>query len=157
MFANKYILQAFYSCAWFDCNLTGRGLFPNSKVAHWLKMTTFCVTPIFNFLCTGSCRHCTREGIFLSQPTFAGSDKKFTGSQTIQSTNIVTDYSGNEQMVFLCKISGFIKRCIPIEGLPWLMDNVWLAWIFQSNSMYWSVLWLKKWTYQQKRNNRMQK
>ena len=76
----------------------------------------------------------------VSQPTFAKSDKKFTGRQTIQSADIATDRSGNERAVYRCKLSGYIKRGMPKRGLPWLMDNAWLAWSFQTNFMYQSVL-----------------
>ena len=74
------------------------------------------------------------------QPTFARSDRKFTGRETIISADIAADRSGNERAVNRCKESGFIKRGLHQCSDPITMDNVWLAWSFQTNFMFESVL-----------------
>ena len=74
------------------------------------------------------------------QPTFARSDRKFTGRETIISADIAADRSGNERAVNRCKESGFIKRGLHQSSDPITMDNVWLAWSFQTNFMFESVL-----------------
>ena len=74
------------------------------------------------------------------QPIFARSDRKFTGRETIHSASVATDRSGNERAVNRCKLSGFIKRGLQKNGNPKLLNNAWLAWSFQTNFMYCSVL-----------------
>ena len=76
----------------------------------------------------------------IHQPIFAKSDRKFRGRETIKSADIATDRSGNERAVNRCKESGFIKRGIPKNGSPKLMDDVWLAWSYQTNFMFEPVL-----------------
>ena len=70
----------------------------------------------------------------VSQPTFARKNKKFTGRQTIQSADIMTDCLGNEQAIFCSKMSGYIKKGVRKKGLPWLIDNTWLVWSFSRTS-----------------------
>lgn len=74
------------------------------------------------------------------QPTFARSDRKFTGRETIISADIAADRSGNERAVNRSKESGFIKRGLLQNSSPVLMDDVWLAWSFQTNFMFKLVL-----------------
>ena len=74
------------------------------------------------------------------QPTFARSDRMFNAHDTIRSANIATDRSGNERAVKRFKESGFIKRGLKSNGKASTMDNVWLAWSFQTNFMYKPVL-----------------
>ena len=74
------------------------------------------------------------------QPIFARSDRKFTGRETIHSAWVATDRSGNERAVNRCKQSGYIKRRLRQNGNTKLMDDAWLAWSFQTNLMYQSVL-----------------
>ena len=74
------------------------------------------------------------------QPNFARSDRKFNANETIRSANIATDRSGNERAVDRCKLSGYIKRGIHQTMKPSTMDNVWLAWSFQTNFMYKPIL-----------------
>lgn len=74
------------------------------------------------------------------QPVFARSDRTFTADETIQSAEVASDRSCNERAVKLAKASGYIQRGIAPGGDNSLMDDVWLAWSFQTNFMYKPVL-----------------
>ena len=68
------------------------------------------------------------------------SDVEEVAQETIISADIAADRSGNKRAVNRCKESGFIKRGLHQNSDPAMMDDVWLAWSFQANFMYNSVL-----------------
>lgn len=74
------------------------------------------------------------------QPTFAKSDQQFTTNQLLSSAAIATDRGGNERAVNVCKQSGLLKRGLQQNGTMEDLDDAWLAWSFQANFMYNSVL-----------------
>ena len=76
----------------------------------------------------------------LLQPFFAKSDQKFSSNQVLTSAAIAADRAGNERAVDVAKRAGMLKRGVrPAESLERTCD-VWLAWSFQSNFMYKSVM-----------------
>ena len=74
------------------------------------------------------------------QPTFAKSDCKFSGRETLHTASVASDRSANERAVNRCKQSGYIQRGLKQNGDPTTMDDVWLTWSFQTNFMYNAVL-----------------
>lgn len=74
------------------------------------------------------------------QPVFAKSDEKFRSDDMLASASVAADRSGNERGVNRCKYSGWIKRGLRPNSCPKRLDNVWLAWSFQTNFMYEPVL-----------------
>lgn len=72
--------------------------------------------------------------------TFAKSDSKFSSEQMLLSATVAADRSGNERCVNRCKLAGYIKRGLNPHGCPKRMNNVWLAWSFQTNFMLDSVI-----------------
>ena len=74
------------------------------------------------------------------QPTFATSDRKFSGRETIHTADVASTRSGNERGVNRSKQSGYIRRGIKQNASTTAMDDVWLCWSFQTNFMYKSVL-----------------
>ena len=74
------------------------------------------------------------------QPTFASSDRRFTSVEALISASVAADRSGNERAVNQSKRSGLLKRGLKPNGCPARMNNSWMAWSFQSNFMYASVL-----------------
>ena len=74
------------------------------------------------------------------QPIFAKSDRRFIGKETIISASVASDRSGNERAVNMAKKSGYIKRGLTAAGSPERLNNAWLAWSFQVNFMYNTVL-----------------
>jgi hypothetical protein len=86
-------------------------------------------------------RICWREGEQeCIQPCFASSDRKFTSSEMLVSATVAADRSGNERAVKICKGSAYLKRGLKPSGCPKRLNNVWMAWSFQANFMYDSVL-----------------
>lgn len=86
-------------------------------------------------------RLCYRHGKQLCmQPVFAKSDEKFRSDDMLASASVAADRSGNERGVNRCKYSGWIKRGLRPNSCPKRLDNVWLAWSFQTNFMYEPVL-----------------
>ena len=73
------------------------------------------------------------------QPMFAKSDSTFTGKQTVVSGSVASDRSGNERAVNRAKMSNILKMGLKKNGCPKRINNVWLAWSFQSNFMFKSV------------------
>ena len=63
----------------------------------------------------------------------------FTAMETLVSASIAADRSGNERAVRLVKLSGFLRRGLHPRGCPKRLNNMWLAWSFQSNFMFKSV------------------
>ena len=83
-----------------------------------------------------------RNGQFVLQPTFARSDRKFLAKGTLQSASIASDRSGNERAVKICKSSSYLKNGIKAckqEDVDRMCD-IWLAYSFQANFMYESVM-----------------
>ena len=74
------------------------------------------------------------------QPIFAKSDRRFVGSEAVVSASVASDRSGNERAVNMAKKSGFIKRGLTCGSNPERLNNAWLAWSFQVNFMYNTVL-----------------
>jgi hypothetical protein len=74
------------------------------------------------------------------QPTFAKSDRRFSSNEMLVSASIAADRSGNERAVKRCKEAGYLKRGLKANGCPERLNNVWMAWSFQVNFMYDSVL-----------------
>lgn len=74
------------------------------------------------------------------QPTFKNSDQTFTSDEMLLSASVAADRSGNERGVKRCKESAMLKRGLKPNDCPKRLNNVWLAWSFQSNFMYNSVL-----------------
>ena len=76
----------------------------------------------------------------IMQPVFANSDRKFSGRETIHTADVATSRSGNERGVNRTKQSAYIKRGLRQNANPTTMNDVWLAWSFQTNFMYKPVL-----------------
>ena len=74
------------------------------------------------------------------QPDFKKSDKKFRREETISSAGIATDRSGNERGVKYSKYSGILARGMTAKNDFAMIDDIWLAWSFQTNFMYESPL-----------------
>ena len=74
------------------------------------------------------------------QPDFKKSDKKFRREETISSAGIATDRSGNERGVKYSKYSGILARGMKAKNDFAMIDDIWLAWSFQTNFMYESPL-----------------
>ena len=75
------------------------------------------------------------------QPTFAKSDEQFTGSQILHSAAITVVRSGNERAVKRVKDSWIIQRGIHSATYDLSrLDDIWLAWGFQVNFVYNTVL-----------------
>ena len=70
------------------------------------------------------------------QPDFKSSDRKFSQKQVISSAVIAEDRSANERSVRLVKKCNFLDKGIYGKVSMKRMDNVWLAWGFQTNFMY---------------------
>ena len=85
-----------------------------------------------------------RYGQFILQPTFMRSDGKFTGNDTLRSSSIASDRSGNERAVRVVKLAKFyIKNCMYAghkeEDLIRMCD-LWLCQGFQINFSHLSVM-----------------
>ena len=76
----------------------------------------------------------------IQQPDFKKSDRRFRPIETISSAGFATDRSGNEREVNLEKMSGEIMRGLQPAGDMERLDNAWLAFSFQVNFMFESVL-----------------
>eukprot|EP00957_Ditylum_brightwellii_P181472 13823628-Ditylum_brightwellii.AAC.1 len=74
------------------------------------------------------------------QPSFAKSDQKFRGIQTIASASVATDHSGNECTVNRSKLSGILKCGLQSTGDFERLNDVWSTWSFQINFMFKPVL-----------------
>jgi hypothetical protein len=74
------------------------------------------------------------------QPSFANSDQKFSLSEMLVSATVAADRSGNERAVKISKGSTFFKRGLKPGGCPIQLNKVRMAWSFQANFMYTSVL-----------------
>ena len=74
------------------------------------------------------------------QPIFVKSDRRFIRKETVVSASVASDRSGNEREVNMAKKLGYIKRGLTAAGSPERLNNAWLAWSFQVNFMYNTVL-----------------
>jgi hypothetical protein len=77
---------------------------------------------------------------FVYQPTFAKSDRKFKANETIQAASAAADRSGNERAVRLAKSSAFIRRGTETQKSVVRICDAWLAYGFQVNFMFKSVV-----------------
>jgi hypothetical protein len=87
------------------------------------------------YRCTKSC---CENGQFVSQPTFAKSDEKFSGNDVVRSASIAADRSGNERAVRYAKLSSYLKHGNHTNTVR--LSDAWEAWIFMTNYMYQSVM-----------------
>ena len=76
----------------------------------------------------------------VSQPDFKRSDRKFRAVETISSAGIATDRSSNERQVNRCKMTGEVSRGLQPGRDYTRLDDAWLAFSFQVNFMFKSVL-----------------
>jgi len=75
------------------------------------------------------------------QPTFARSDEQFTGTQVLHSAAIAVIRSGNERAVKKVKDSWLLKKGMFSARCDLsLLDDIWIAWGFQVNFMYNTIL-----------------
>ena len=75
------------------------------------------------------------------QPIFAQSDRQFFRNKLLHSASVAVTRSGNERAVKKMKYSWILQRGInnPNFDLS-VFDDIWLAWGFQINFMYKTVL-----------------
>ena len=80
---------------------------------------------------------------FVLQPIFAKSDRKFNTIETLKSSSIAADRSGNERSVRLCKLCNVFKNYSTCgqtsEDIERICD-FWLTQSFQVNFMYKNVM-----------------
>jgi DDE superfamily endonuclease len=74
------------------------------------------------------------------QPCFARSDRRFTSAESLVSAAVAHDRSGNERAVKYIKHCGFLDKGLRGHENEIDMADVWLAWGFQLNFIYKSVL-----------------
>ena len=70
------------------------------------------------------------------QPDFAKSDRKFKAIESLSSSTVATDRSGNERAVRYSKASGYVKRGKYGQQDLKRIDDAWLAWGFLCNFVY---------------------
>ena len=99
-------------------------------------------TPFINEVDRGfrSCLAAWRKGQFILQPNFMKSDGKFTTGEVLRSASIAADRSGNERAVRVAKMSAYVKRGLTTHNDHERLADVWLAWSFQANFMFRSVV-----------------
>lgn len=74
------------------------------------------------------------------QPTFAQSDRRFTGRETKISASIASDRGGNERAVNVSKRAAYISRGFRPNMDPERFDIAWRTWSFKCNFMFKPVL-----------------
>ena len=79
-----------------------------------------------------------KQGVL--QPTFAPSDRRFSGKETKISASIASDRGGNERAVNVSKRSAYICRGFRPNMNPERFDMAWRSWSFKSNFMFKPVL-----------------
>ena len=87
-----------------------------------------------------SCLAAWKSGQFILQPNFMNSDGKFTTGEVLRSASIAADRSGNERAVRVTKMSAYVKRGTTAHNDIERLADVWLAWSFQANFMFKSVM-----------------
>jgi hypothetical protein len=96
--------------------------------------------PFLNILDKGY--RCTlaanKEGQDCLQPIFAKSDTQFIHDQTLHSVSVAVVRASNERAVKQMKNSWLISHhgCSQQLYDPAMLDDIWLAWGFQVNSVY---------------------
>ncbi len=68
------------------------------------------------------------------------SDGKFTTGEVLRSASIAADRSGNERAVRVAKMSAHVKRGLTTHNDHERLADVWLAWSFQANFMFRSIV-----------------
>ena len=81
-----------------------------------------------------------KSGQFILQPNFMNSDGKFATGEVLCSASIPADRSGNKRAVRVAKMSSYVKRGLTTHTDIEHLRDVWLAWSFQANFMFRSVL-----------------
>ncbi|KAL7427990.1 hypothetical protein ACHAXH_000754 [Discostella pseudostelligera] len=79
-----------------------------------------------------------KQGVL--QPTFAPSDRRFSGKETKISASIASDRGGNERAVNVSKRSAYISRGFRPNMNPERFDMAWRSCSFKSNFMFKPVL-----------------
>ena len=74
------------------------------------------------------------------QPTFAKQGRTFTAEETITTASIATDRAGNERAVNRMKTSEYIRGGVEKAQSFATVNSTWLAYGFQVNFMYQSVM-----------------
>ena len=75
------------------------------------------------------------------QPVFAQSDRQFFRNELLHSASVAVIRSGNERAVKKMKYSWILQRGINHPNFKLsVLDDIWLAWGFQINFMYNTVL-----------------
>ena len=86
---------------------------------------------------------CKNGHQFVLQPIFAKSDRKFNTIETLKSSSVAADRSGNERAVRLCKLCNVFKNYSTCgqtsEDIEQICD-FWLTQSFQVNFMYKNVM-----------------
>ena len=79
-------------------------------------------------------------GQFGLQPAFAKSDRKFTSNEVLKTSSVAHGRSGNERVVGLSKMAGYIKRGLQNHQSTSTLADMWLVWGFRCNFMFRPVL-----------------
>jgi len=87
-----------------------------------------------------SCLAPWKSGQFILQPNFMNSDGKFTTGEVLRLASIAADRSGNERAVRVTKMSAYVKQGTTAHKDIERVVDVWLAWSFQANFMFRSVM-----------------
>ena len=87
-----------------------------------------------------SCLAAWKSGQFILQPNFMNSDGKFSTGEVLRSASIAADRSGNERAVRVTKMSAYVKRGTTAHNDVERLADVWLAFSFQANFMFRSVM-----------------
>jgi hypothetical protein len=75
-------------------------------------------------------------GHFTLQPIFAEYDRHFTTWETLHTSSVASDRSGNERAVRYLKISDYVSKGLICNESVDRVCNTWLAWGYQVNFMY---------------------
>ena len=98
--------------------------------------------PFLNILDRGyrSTRAAWAKKQLILQPTFAQSDQKFSDVDVLRSASVAADRSGNERAVRVTKMSSYVKRGTTQHKDIVRLCDVWLAWGWQANFMFKSIV-----------------
>jgi hypothetical protein len=75
-----------------------------------------------------------KQGVL--QPTYAASDRRFSGKETKILVSIASNCSGNKRAVIVSKRLAYISQGFRPNMNPELFDMVWQSWLFKSNFMF---------------------
>ena len=81
-----------------------------------------------------------KSGQFILQPNFMNSDGKFTTGKALRLASIAADRSGNKRAVRVTKLLAYVKRGTTAHNDIDRVADVWLAFCFQANFMFSSVM-----------------